>query len=131
MSKQVKIIIQNNEGKYLLIKRVDKEKIEHFGNWECPGGKLEDGESFEDAAIREVKEETNLEIEHVKVVKKLNKDGETIAIVFLGKSLTKEVIVSDEHSDYDWFTYEELKKLEPITHKKFFLELLKLSKSIS
>lgn len=128
MSKQVKIIIQDEIGRYLLIKRADKEKIEHCGNWECPGGKLEEGESFEEAAIRESKEEVNLDIEIIKTVKKLDKDGETIAIVFLGKPSTTEVTISEEHSEHGWFSYEELKSLEPITYKDFFFELIDLAK---
>jgi len=128
MSKQVKIIIQDEKGKYLLLKRADKEKIKHFGNWECPGGKLEEGESFEDAAIREAKEEVNLDIEIIKTVKKLDKNGETIAIVFLGKPSTTEITISEEHSDYGWFSYEELQNLEPITYKDFFFELIELAK---
>jgi len=129
MSKQVKIIIQDEIGRYLLIKRADKEKIEHCGNWECPGGKLEEGESFEEAAIREAKEEVNLDIEIIKTVKKLDKDGETIAVVFLGKSSTTEVTISEEHSEHGWFSHEELKSLESITHKDFFFELIELAKS--
>jgi len=131
MSKQVKIIIQDNKGRYLLIKRADKEEIEHHGNWECPGGKLEAGENFEDAAIREAKEEVNLDIRLVKIVKKLENNGETMAIVFLGKPLSKKVKISDEHSNYGWFSYEELKNLEPITYRDFFFELIELAKSSS
>jgi len=129
MSKQVKVIIQNEEGKYLLVKRADNEKKEHFGNWECPGGKVRKGETFEEAAIREVKEEVNLDIKIIKVVKKISKDDKIVAIVFLGKPLSKKVILSKEHSDYGWFTYEELKSLEPVTYKDFFLELIELAKS--
>lgn len=131
MAKQVKIIIQDQEGKYLLVRRADKEKIEHWGNWECPGGKLEEGESFEDAAIRETKEEVNLDIKLVKVVKELDKNGEVMAVVFLGKPATTEVTLSEEHSDHGWFTHKELKTLEPITYKDFFLELIELAKSNS
>ncbi|MDP3728787.1 MAG: NUDIX hydrolase [bacterium] len=126
MSKQVKIIIKYN-GKYLLIKRKDKEKKEHIGNWECAGGKLENGESFEDAAIREVKEETNLDVSLIKTVKKIEKDNEIQAMVFLAKPKNTDVKVSKEHSNFGWFSYEELKNLEPITYKKFFLELIDLS----
>lgn len=131
MSKQVKIIVQNEEGKYLLIKRADKEKIEHCGNWECPGGKLEEGESFEEAAIREAKEEVNLDIEIIKTVKKFDKEGETIAIVFLGKPSKTDVKISEEHSEHGWFSHKELKSLEPITYKGFFFELIELAKSCS
>ncbi|MBT3173289.1 MAG: NUDIX domain-containing protein [Lentimicrobiaceae bacterium] len=43
-------IVKNEDGDYLLIKR--------FGKWDLPKGKIEHGEGAEDAAIREVNEET-------------------------------------------------------------------------
>ena len=49
-------IIVNNEGKILLQSRSDK------GVWGVPGGCQELGERFKDTIIREVKEETNLDI---------------------------------------------------------------------
>ena len=128
MSKQVKIIIEK-DGKYLLVRRADEEKKEHQGNWECPGGKLEENESFENAAIRESKEETNLKIEIVKRVKELGKNGEIDAVVFLGRPLSNKVRISKEHSEFNWFTYEELKKVESITYRDFFLQLIELSRS--
>jgi len=49
-------IIVNNEGQILLQSRADNDK------WGLPGGCQELGERFEDTVIREVKEETNLDI---------------------------------------------------------------------
>ena len=60
-------IIVNNEGKILLQKRTDKD------TWGLPGGCQELGESFKDTIIREIKEETNLNVEE--------KDLELIDIV--------------------------------------------------
>lgn len=50
-------IIVNNEGQILLQKRTDKD------TWGLPGGCQELGESFKDTIIREIKEETNLNVE--------------------------------------------------------------------
>ncbi|RHZ36485.1 class I tRNA ligase family protein [endosymbiont GvMRE of Glomus versiforme] len=58
----VRTIIQNKEGKILLVK--DKK-----WGWTAPGGKVEKGESLEEAAKREVFEETNLVVEKLKKVK--------------------------------------------------------------
>ncbi len=130
MDRQVKVIIER-DGKYLLLRRKDDEKKEHKGNWECAGGKIEKEESFEKAAIREAKEETNLDINIKKVVKEIKKDNEIIAVVFLAKPISCKVSISNEHSEFGWFSYKELRELEPITYKDFFLELIELSQSDS
>jgi len=58
------VIILSSEGKILIGKR----KGSHSPYYSIPGGKLEAGETFEDGAIREVKEETGLEIRDPKVI---------------------------------------------------------------
>jgi ADP-ribose pyrophosphatase YjhB (NUDIX family) len=50
------VVIIDNQGKIVLTKRND------LPVWCLPGGHVEDGESFVEAAIREAKEETGLEI---------------------------------------------------------------------
>ena len=64
-------VIVNNEGKILLQSRSDRNQ------WGLPGGCQELGESFKDTIIREVKEETNFDVEE--------KDLELIDVVS-GKS---------------------------------------------
>ncbi len=61
------IIIENEKGEILLQSRADRDK------WGLPGGCQELGERFEDTIIREVKEETNLDI--------LESDLELLAVV--------------------------------------------------
>lgn len=58
------IIIVNQEGKILIGKRQGS----HAPYYSIPGGNLEVGETFEDGAIREIKEETDLNIENPKVI---------------------------------------------------------------
>ena len=54
-------VIKN--GKFLIQKR---QSPHGTGTWSLPGGHMEFGESFEDTARREVKEECNLDIKNVK-----------------------------------------------------------------
>ena len=58
------VILVNSDGHILIGKREGS----HAPYWSIPGGYLESGESFEDTAIREVKEETGLEIANLVVL---------------------------------------------------------------
>jgi 8-oxo-dGTP diphosphatase len=58
------VIIINDEGKVLIGKR----KGAHAQYYSIPGGHLELGDTFEYTAVREVKEETDLEINAPKVI---------------------------------------------------------------
>ena len=57
------IIIEDN--KVILIKRLNNPFKDH---WAIPGGFVEYGEKVEDAAVREAKEETGLDIELTKLL---------------------------------------------------------------
>ena len=60
----VGVIVVNDSGRVL----VGKRRGGHAPYYSIPGGHLELGESFEIAAIREIKEETDLDIENPKVI---------------------------------------------------------------
>ena len=59
-------IIEDAAGRILLAKHVPQRGGFWQGKWICPGGKLELGETIEDGIKREVREETQLEIDLVK-----------------------------------------------------------------
>jgi 8-oxo-dGTP diphosphatase len=58
------IIIENDEGQILVMKREGK----HAPYWSIPGGKLELGETFEDGAARELKEELDIDVKDLRVI---------------------------------------------------------------
>ena len=61
-------IIAKIKGKYVLVRNII-EVLPGYSNWSFPGGAVECGESFEDAAIREYREETGLDARRARVNK--------------------------------------------------------------
>ena len=56
-------VIQDDKDRVLLVKHKKERGGYWQGKWICPGGELEFGEQIKDGIKREIKEETNLEIE--------------------------------------------------------------------
>lgn len=107
----VGVIIEKN-GRVLLIKRTN---VHGTGSWSTPGGHLEHGESPEECAIREVKEETGVDIGDVKFRGITNDLFEVskkhyITIWMEGRSLSGEPVADADHeaSDVGWFAWDAL-----------------------
>lgn len=97
----------------LLLKR--SEKGDCAGTWGIPGGKVEEGESLIDAAIREAKEECG-RISGQRFEDLQEKDGLHDWTTFFFKvDKPFECELSDEHTDYDWVDLDGLSgyKLHP------------------
>ncbi len=58
-------VIEDEDGRILLVKHVPERGGFWQGKWICPGGRLESGETIEEGIRREVREETRLEIDLV------------------------------------------------------------------
>ncbi|MCX6752689.1 MAG: NUDIX domain-containing protein [Candidatus Nomurabacteria bacterium] len=93
------IVIVNKDGRVL----VGKRKGGHAQKYSIPGGHLEMGETFEQAAIREAKEETNLDIFEPKLICVIN-DLETYSEE--GKHYVSAGLLATKYSG-------ELKVMEP------------------
>jgi len=57
----VRVLLKDEDDKILILKRSTDSKT-NPGKWELPGGKVDQKESFDQALIREVYEETQLKI---------------------------------------------------------------------
>lgn len=109
----VKSFIINNKNKLLLIKRRENDSNAK-GAWEIPGGRLELSENPYEGLKRETKEETNLDIEILSPLRidHFQRDDKQMItmLIFLCKPLSDEIILSEEHTEYSWFTLEEAKE---------------------
>lgn len=102
-------------NKILIIQRApDEDSLPNI--WEFPSGKKEPLEKVEDAARRECKEETGLNVKIGRVVgvfnfgwEKENEIRDATEIVFLAKPAgNTNVILSDEHQNHAWVTKDEI-----------------------
>jgi len=113
------IIYRNNDAlvEYLLLQY-------SAGHWDFAKGKIETGETKEQAALRELQEETGLSatLEHDfeesfsyifhDYDKKLT---QKTVYFFIGKATGSAVTLSHEHSDYVWLPYKQA--LEQLTYE--------------
>ena len=104
-------IVLNDQKEILLIKGPRR-------GWEMPGGQVEEGESLSDAAIRETKEESGIDIEITKFCGVFqNVNGSICNTLFLGKPTGGELTTSSESLEVGYFPIE--KALEMVTWKNF------------
>ncbi|EAQ66902.1 MutT/nudix family protein [Marinomonas sp. MED121] len=102
------------EGKVLLGHRIGA----HGANtWGLPGGHLEFGETFEDCAIRETKEETNLTISELTCVGVTNDlfsevDKHYVTLFLRAKKISGELKLNepDKCLGWQWFDWQDLPK---------------------
>lgn len=108
----VRGVLQNTKGKYLLMQRASTCKHQP-GFWEFPGGKVDSGEDFATALVREFQEETGftVSLENIIMAGEWERENYKIAYLFLKvERLSGELTVSHEHDDAMWLTKEELAK---------------------
>ncbi|MBI3231766.1 MAG: NUDIX domain-containing protein [Candidatus Doudnabacteria bacterium] len=67
----VAALIKNEKGEILIDRRNQPDIPEEHNKWEFIGGKIEFGESPENALIREVKEESGLDVKIVRLLPKI------------------------------------------------------------
>lgn len=103
---------------YLMLER--SENTSSTGKWVFPSGKIEDGESKREAALRELEEETGLTGEIVESGDPYISEGELgywRVHPFLMEAEGK-VELSEEHSDYTWAQIPGLKSLDTLGNLK-------------
>lgn len=109
-SLSVKIMILDDDGRFLFLRRSDASNW-NPGLWELPGGKLQPGETFEDALHREVTEETGYAISFTRMLGAVEDETNGYRIVHLimeGKIESGSVVLSYEHDKYEWIKWSDI-----------------------
>lgn len=101
-------IVLNDKGEILLIKGP-------LRGWEMPGGQVEEGESLKEAAIRETKEETGIDVEITKFCGIFQNVKKSICnTLFLARPIGGEFRTSSESLEVGFFPIEEALKMVTI-----------------
>lgn len=127
MVEVVAAILINKEDKILIAKRKKNKKM--GGLWEFPGGKIEQGETPENALIRELKEEMNIGIRPITFFGENIYDyGNSIfkLIAYISEIVQGEIELND-HEEYKWVCKEELGAYKFAPADVVFVEKLKVT----
>ena len=107
------------DNKILILRRHPKSRNNPH-KWELPGGKVDPGEFFVIALIREFKEETDLEVQIESlfevvqdefISRRTNRPINTVQLMMNLEIISGEVQISDEHDDFKWVSVKDLKEL--------------------
>jgi 8-oxo-dGTP pyrophosphatase MutT (NUDIX family) len=116
---------QTKECVYLIMRST-------LGYWDFPKGKLETNETSEQAAVREVKEETGLAIIVDEGFKQSisyffkDRNGDMVSktvIYFTAPTIESDVTVSPEHMDYKWLSFDEARATLTFHNARQLLDL--------
>lgn len=95
-----------DRDRVLLIQRARKP---YFGMWSLPGGRLEPGETAEQAAEREILEEVGLRVWRLHPIRRMFlAEGRFVLQVFATEAFEGEIVPSDEVSDHRWVRIDEI-----------------------
>jgi 8-oxo-dGTP diphosphatase len=110
-------VIKDIQGRLLLVRHKPEREGYWKGKWICPGGKLNLGEDIQSAIIREVAEETHLQIRLTTPLipfERIVKEGSktmlhVIYIDYLAEYVSGELEPDDDVGEALWVTSEELR----------------------
>jgi 8-oxo-dGTP pyrophosphatase MutT (NUDIX family) len=117
------LILDDTGERVLLTRRTDN------GRWCLPGGRMDPGESVAETCGHEVREETGLEVEVVRLIGIYSSpdvlvaytDGnrrQIVAAHFLVRVVSDSLGLSDETTEYGYFSRAELDTLDLMEHHR-------------
>lgn len=113
----VKVLLQNQEGKFLVMKRATDKYKDVLHTWDIPGGRIDPGTTLTENLNRELLEETGLALAskpRLIAAQDLMPSAKTInhvvRLTYVGRTVG-EPQLSDEHTEYRWVSFSELRDL--------------------
>jgi A/G-specific adenine glycosylase len=119
-------IIKNNDNKLLITKRKKDQLL--GGLWEFPGGKVNDSETLDQALIREIKEEVNLDIHSISFLCKVNHAYSHFKITmhaYICQTNQYQNLRLSSADDFRWVTQNQLDQFAFPKANKVVIENLK------
>jgi 8-oxo-dGTP diphosphatase len=118
-------VIEDDGGRILLVKHKQERGGYWQGKWICPGGELEVGEEIEEGIKREVKEETNLEVELITPLVTFDRivkvDGKAslhvIYIDYVARLIGGELKVGSDAGEALWVEKKDIFKIWQELHE--------------
>jgi 8-oxo-dGTP diphosphatase len=109
------VVVKLNDDCILMLKR-NAQRRTSPNKWQTPSGSIKEGESAEEAVLREVKEETSLD----GTIKKSGRAFEVvdewarwIIVPFLISVISDKVVIdTKEHSEFRWVKVDEISSFE-------------------
>jgi 8-oxo-dGTP diphosphatase len=111
-------IVFNQNNEVLILQRHNNERILP-GLWELPSGRREPLETSQETLLREVKEESGLQVKILLPssvfeyqIEKSDEVRDTTQINFIVKTQSNKVKLSSEHQDFAWVSSKKLKNYQ-------------------
>jgi len=102
--KAAMVVVFNEKRDILLLKRFGDSNWMPY-KWGIPGGHVEEGETAEQAAIREALEETNLSLQNIF---ELEEKKEVMVYYSTSFDNGEKLKIDYEHTDWAWVSYKKL-----------------------
>lgn len=131
MNRNALLVIFNDEMKVLLLQRSDYPDQWMPSKWSMVGGKIENGEEPLEAAKREAKEETGLDLDNIVEIFVIQRSEDNVEHLFIAKTSNNEVSLNKENQDYAWVDVNQVKEYDTVPNVVDYIRIAADNKKYS